>query len=491
MRKALLMRIIALVLIGGWRPVSAADWHENPEDSFMDGAVRVKTWTFKDVRNLEIRCFKASGADTGRYDLRYSIEVPLLSRIAPDLEKRGQIRLVASADGVPLGTFNAQVVKHDFGISFLASLAPSDVDKLAAATKKLSVVPRQENEPLDNITEFGVDGLVQYLAPVNAACETTRAEIKTQEKAASNGDADAMIALGNLYYYGTLLPKDISKALDWYEKAAATGSTGAMSALGDIFFLGQELPRDLAKARAWYEKGAAKNDAEAMANLGNLYQDSANPSQDLAKAREWFEKAAAENNVAAMISLGELYGEGKGVRQDFARSRQWYEKAVSKGAPSAAQALENLKVTEAESGGNFIEAVRLQAAIVDRTEAAELKELGRAGPETANALNTLAWDALFAKDFTKARESAGKAVAIDAKDLVFAMNFAHAKMFLGEKEDAEKIYLSHRGEKLSTNTSELWENVIAEDFRKLRKAGLNDPLMRQIETRLGISKKEQ
>jgi TPR repeat protein len=491
MRKASLASSIAIILLAGNHSVSAADWYENLEDHIMDGAVRVKTWTFKNGRGLDIRCFKASNSGAGQFDLRYSIEVPLLGRLVPDLEKKGEIRLIVSADGVSIGAYDAHVVKHDFGISFLATIAPEDVDKLAAATKKLAVVPRQQNEPLDDATEFGVDGLIKNLVPVNAACEKTRAEIKMRQEEAAKGNASAMVALGDFYTDGTPLPRDISKGVGWYEKAATVGDTSAMNKLGTLYLSGIAGLQDFPTAREWLEKAAAKNDPDAMAKLGDFYLDADNPARDWTKARGWYENAAVDNNVRAMFNLGVIYEEGKGVRQDLTKAGEWYEKAASRGSKDAGRALEKLKISKAETAGNFIEAVRLQTAIVERTEAAETKELGKSGAETADALSTLAWFALFAKDFAKAVETASKAVAIAPTDFTLAINLAHAKMFSGQKEDAEKIYLSHKGEKLSEMDNKLWQEVIAEDFTKLRKAGLAHPLMRQIEHKLGISKIER
>ena len=63
-------------------------------------------------------------------------------------------------------------------------------------------------------------------------------------------------------------------------------------------------------------------------------------------------------------------------------------------------------------------------------------------------------------------------------------NRAHALMFLKRTHEASTLYLAHKG-KMFRNKP--WERAIADDFAELRKAGLADPLMTQIETTLGIA----
>jgi hypothetical protein len=54
-------------------------------------------------------------------------------------------------------------------------------------------------------------------------------------------------------------------------------------------------------------------------------------------------------------------------------------------------------------------------------------------------------------------------------------------MFLGRVDEARVLYLTHRGKKFADNEDKLWEAGIAEDFAVLRKAGLEHPLMAEIE----------
>jgi TPR repeat protein len=156
------------------------------------------------------------------------------------------------------------------------------------------------------------------------------------EKAARKGDARAMHGLGGLYESGQGVERDYAKARDWYEKAADKGDTLAMTSLGALYINGQGVERDYAKARDWYEKAAGEGEALAMTSLGWLYINGGpGVARDYAKAHEWYKKAANKSDASAMTALGLLYSLGQGVERDYAKAREWYEKAAHEGVAGA------------------------------------------------------------------------------------------------------------------------------------------------------------
>jgi hypothetical protein len=88
--------------------------------------------------------------------------------------------------------------------------------------------------------------------------------------------------------------------------------------------------------------------------------------------------------------------------------------------------------------------------------------------KNARNMGELATNLLLAKKFEK---------SLDASDR--AINRAYALMFLGRLEEARKLYRAHRCEKVQSD--KIWEDGIREDFTALRKAGLTQPLMGEIE----------
>jgi TPR repeat protein len=307
------------------------------------------------------------------------------------------------------------------------------------------------------------------------------------EKAAEKGHANAMLNLGALYANGQGVAQDHAKAREWYEKAVDKGNAGAMTNLGVLYENGHGMAQDYAKAREWYGKAADKGDARAMTNLGALYHNGQGVAQDYAKAREWYEKAADKGDAFAMTNLGALYRDGFGVAQDQVKAREWYEKAADKGDGRAIGYLETLQISEAAGAGRYAEALQMQESLAAKVEAAETKREGKPGEETAEALNSLAWHALFAREFTKALTASDRSHALLPNDLEIETNRAHALMFLESGEESKALYLAHRGKPMSEQDARLWESVIAEAFAQFRKAGLTHPMMAETEKELGVS----
>ena len=307
------------------------------------------------------------------------------------------------------------------------------------------------------------------------------------EKAAAEDHTDAMNDLGLLYENGQGVTQDYVRAREWYEKAVAKDNTDAMVNLGVLYARGHGVAQDYAKAREWYEKAAEKGEDMAMFNLGLLYENGYGVAQDYVKAREWYEKAAAEDHTHAMVNLGLLYTKGLGVTQDYAKAREWYEKAVAKGNTDAMASLEKLPIMEAAAAGRYGKALQLQESLAAKVEAAETKREGKPGEQTADALLSVAWYALFTREFRKALVIADRAHALVPDDLTIETNRAHALMFLGRGKESKALYLGYKGKPLSEQDARLWEHAIAEDFAELRKAGLRRPMMADIEKELGVS----
>jgi tetratricopeptide (TPR) repeat protein len=82
--------------------------------------------------------------------------------------------------------------------------------------------------------------------------------------------------------------------------------------------------------------------------------------------------------------------------------------------------------------------------------------------------------------FNRALEIADQAIALAPEKIWLYSNRAHALMFLDRVDEARVLYLKYRGAK-NVQDDKSWEAVILDDFAELRKAGLTNPLMDQIE----------
>ena len=108
------------------------------------------------------------------------------------------------------------------------------------------------------------------------------------------------------------------------QKTATQGVAEAQTNLGLLYYYGRNVPRDYTKAREWFEKAAAQGDADAQYNLGTLYDFGKGVSQDFSMARHWYEQAATQGHAGAQNNLGGLYEFGHGVKQDSVRAFMWY-----------------------------------------------------------------------------------------------------------------------------------------------------------------------
>src|SRR5262249_49798208 len=138
---------------------------------------------------------------------------------------------------------------------------------------------------------------------------------------------------------------------------------------------------------------------------------------------------------------------------------------------------------EAQADGRYADALRLLEARAASVEDAEVKQDGKPGKKTALELIDLSWAAIFARDFAKALDASKRSILLDPGDgVTYDVNRAHALMFLGRTEDARALYSKHRSKNLRQGDDRVWDTVIIEDFAQLRKAGLDHPLMAEIET---------
>lgn len=162
-------------------------------------------------------------------------------------------------------------------------------------------------------------------------CEKVIADSKFKQ----TEKASAMQMLGESYSKGNGVPKDISKAIEWYTKAANEGSTEAMYHLGLLYYDGTDISQDYAKAVEWVRKAADKGYVMAMVDMGILYEVGKAIAQDYTLAKQWYEKAAEKGSLTAMNNIGRLYANGYGVEQDYKKAMEWFQKAADKGLVNA------------------------------------------------------------------------------------------------------------------------------------------------------------
>ena len=146
------------------------------------------------------------------------------------------------------------------------------------------------------------------------------------EKAANAGYAKAWYNLGQLNKVN-----DPVKALNYFEKAAYSGYTTAFAARGRILMKGEGVFQDYSQAIAAFKQGAEKGNAYCHYILGYMYYKGLGCTQDYAMAMEQFEIAAQKNQPWAMYMLGLCYRNGYGVTIDMEKAKFWLNKSAAMG----------------------------------------------------------------------------------------------------------------------------------------------------------------
>lgn len=99
-------------------------------------------------------------------------------------------------------------------------------------------------------------------------------------------DPAAICYLGNVFnsfgHYNFALKK--------FEEAASKNYAPAYVYLGDLYFYGEKVKRNIQKGIAYYEKAAELGHAYAHLQLGFMYRDGDGVKQDLLKAKDLFGK---------------------------------------------------------------------------------------------------------------------------------------------------------------------------------------------------------
>jgi tetratricopeptide (TPR) repeat protein len=118
-------------------------------------------------------------------------------------------------------------------------------------------------------------------------------------------------------------------------------------------------------------------------------------------------------------------------------------------------------------------------------EQEEIKSAGKPGEKTAAALTSVEWYALLAREPSKGLAAWERAHAfVPELNVAHEINRAHAFLFLNRQREARALYLENKG-KLFDGTP--LKQVIADDFRALRRAGLTHPMMHEVEVAFGAA----
>lgn len=193
------------------------------------------------------------------------------------------------------------------------------------------------------------------------------------EAAANAGITEAIYWIGNFYYDGKVVEKNLRKTYESYQKAALAGYPDAVNNYADMYLRGEFVEKDEKRAYELFLEAAGLGVAESMYTLGYMYENGVGIEKDMEQSKYWFTQSALHGDVYAAnrlgheavergdgyeairwytlaadqgdvdgeVNLATCYESGIGTPVNLKKAKYWYQKAALKGD---AEAKERLKV---------------------------------------------------------------------------------------------------------------------------------------------------
>ena len=201
-----------------------------------------------------------------------------------------------------------------------------------------------------------------------ARSEAVNLAVENYVRAISVGSDEAMYMLAVLYLRDQLGPNKLQAGIELMEQASALENTQALIYLGQLYFDGRQIERDLGKTAAYFIEAAELDDDFAKLQYARflMHPDVDKPFER--RAYDWLREVASQDNPDAMLVLGNLYARGVHVNRSFRRAFGWFRKAIAS-APEDASIINEvawtLAVTNLERLKNPQYALEIMTGIME------------------------------------------------------------------------------------------------------------------------------
>ncbi len=278
-------------------------------------------------------------------------------------------------------------------------------------------------------------------------------------------DSDAHVNLGAALFN----QKNLDGAIAEYKKAIELDPTNSAThnRLGTALFNQKNFDRAIAE----YKKAIELDPTNSATHnrLGTALFNQKNFDRAIAEFKKAIE--LDPNNSDAYYNLGLAFVN----QENFDGAIAEFKKAIELD-PNNSDAHGNLGVA-------LFNQKNIDGAIAEFKKAIELDPNNSNAHDNLGAaagnLGNLAYQSLLIKEFEKSLDASDRAIAAAPSLVWLYSNRAHALMFLGRLDEARKLYQDHRGEE--AQGKKMWEDVIRDDFDEMRRRGLTNPLMDEIE----------
>ena len=147
----------------------------------------------------------------------------------------------------------------------------------------------------------------------------------------ANGNVDAMVDLGSLYYIGHGCEQDYTKAIYYYEMAANLGSEEAVENLGYCHYYGRNVRIDYKKAFHYFAIGAFNRRPISLYKIGDMYKNGYYVEKNLNEAFKIYQQAydlQDEDSLGPIcLRLGRAYLNGEGIETDPKQALKFFQLA--------------------------------------------------------------------------------------------------------------------------------------------------------------------
>lgn len=149
-------------------------------------------------------------------------------------------------------------------------------------------------------------------------------------QSANLGYTQAMNDLGDVYFNGELVPKDMAKAYNYFFKASQNGSGYGSYSCGFILMRGtSDVPRDIEKSLSLFQLAVDQNYKAANRDLARYYY-SQNTEDGHRKALDYYLQYIEyrPKDTDALLHIGLIYEIGIGAPRNIDLARKYYERAA-------------------------------------------------------------------------------------------------------------------------------------------------------------------
>ena len=148
--------------------------------------------------------------------------------------------------------------------------------------------------------------------------ERPQTEPEEQIEIVPSDEAVQNFEVGELYYLGVGVRKDLKTAFSWYHKAALGGNESAIHRIITMYYSGEGVEKNVPMSYKWTLKAVELGLACGYNALGCCYRDGDCVERNLHTALEYFDKAVALGYPIAHSNAAYIYLTGQdGVETDY------------------------------------------------------------------------------------------------------------------------------------------------------------------------------